>query len=194
MVEIDNHSVAITPVDSTFPSVLVHARGKMDAFDLSFWEDLRKSLRCRGHELFVIAHNVPQVATDVPVLCVPNGCDRVPQDGWQHGWRSWLSPLADADEFIESLLARERLWWGNKQAEGDDSLRRQSLDFFSAFYGAALAAVKPVLCVIWNGTHAQEMILAQLCREAGCPLSYIERAPFRGLMRMAFLGDLPLPN
>ena len=191
MTDVDAARETRTPLGASLPRILIHARGKLDASEVSFWGRLRADLREQGYELFLITHNAPQVPADVPVLRVPNGCDRAPQIGWHHGWRSWLDESsAPVSLDYEPLLERERWWWGDAADEEHGTARREALAFFDAFYRSALASVKPVLCVIWNGTHAQEMILEQRCREAGCPVAYIERAPFRDFVHLDPAGIL----
>lgn len=176
-----------TPLLENAPRVLAHARGLMTPSECNFWAALRHALRTHGYELFVLAHHDPQVDADVPVLRVRNELKSVPPPP-DTGWRGWLESHDPWDS--APYLERECLWSGPAENEAAEACRTHALHFFHDFYRHALRAVRPVFTLVWNGQHPQEMILADLCRAAGCPVHYLERAPVPGMLHVDAEGIL----
>ena len=160
--------------------------GTLPPEEAAFWERVRFALRGAGYELLITAHYWAQEPMDVPVLRARNGLSavRTPERG--RGWEAWLTgETLDAEPFLE----RERLWHGPADEAGE-AVRREAVRHFVEFYAAALREARPVLLVLWNGQHPQEMILEALCRQAGCPVLYLERGPFQGTLQVDGTGIL----
>jgi hypothetical protein len=153
----------------------------MTPAECGFWARLRHALRAQGMELFVLAHHDPQGDADVPVLRVRNEFRSVPVDDGT-GWRAWKTPALPFDP--APYLAREQCWNGPPANAAAEAQRLAALHFFHDFYRTALRDVRPVMALIWNGQHPQEMLLANLCRTAGCPVHYLERAPIAGALHV----------
>jgi len=171
------------------PRVLIHARGTMTPDETAFWNALRAGLNEHGLELMLIAHHRPKGDVAVPVLRVHNGLDVARPPDRTQGWQPWLAQQVEPiDE--APLLERERLWRGPETSPEQRENRRRALYWFRAFYAEALRIARPVLTLIWNGHHAQEMLLDTLCRECRCPVAYIERGPFRGTIQVDTDGVL----
>jgi len=168
--------------------ILVHARGMQRAEEPPFWERLRSALRTDGVELVVVSHNVPVVPMDVPWLQVPNGLDA---PGWEESvaiddaMRARWPGLRD-----DVLLAREAAWRPLVAGAAQTRQRVRGLYAARAFYATLLQRVQPSLVVIWNGQHAQELVLGGLCEAVGCPVQYIERAFFPGMIQLDPIGIL----
>ena len=171
-----------TPIDESLPRVLVHVRGELDPPAARFWSALRHALRARGLELMLTAHYWTEEPADVPVLRVPSGLVSVRLPAPECGWSAWLPRAMPCDP--APYLERETLWNGPPEnAEAADH-RRQACAFFWNFYANALHIARPVITLIWNGHHPQEMILRDLCRQYGCPVHFIERAPVQGALQI----------
>ncbi len=178
--------MTLTPLKAGMPVVLIHARGKMTPNETDFWVRLRMALRDRGWELVLMAHNVPKSGgMDVPLLIVPNGLDAVYDYAAMNYWMPSTPPGPKNND--DMLLAQER---ARSPLREDVERRRVALNFFREFYAAALLTVEPSLCLVWNGQHAQELILVDYCRQCGCPVGFIERAPFPGLIHVDEEGIL----
>ncbi|MBN1674077.1 MAG: hypothetical protein JXR37_23715 [Kiritimatiellae bacterium] len=173
------------PLEPGFGRVLIHARGRMTPPECGFWQRLRFALRECGLELVLLAHHRANAPMDVPLLRAFNGLDAVPPGG---GTGQALAP--DDDPEALGLLARERMWRGPERDAPHRDRRRRALCHFRDFYTAVLKTAEPVLTLIWNGHHAQEMILASLCRTAACPVGYVERGPFQGTLHLDPVGIL----
>lgn len=172
----------VTPIDPARPAVLVHARGRLDADACGFWGALRRSLRQRGAELLLIAHHWPGTGCDLPVLRVRNGLD-THVDPWpDRGWAAY-EPAPPVERERE-LLEREDAWRGPARDERQGRRRREGLGFVQGFYADALRRARPRLCVIWNGQHAQELLLADLCARIGTRTAFVERGPFPGTIHL----------
>jgi len=156
--------------------------------ETDFWQRVRFALRERGLDLFLIAHHHPSEPFDVPLVNVTNGLDSGVEIPRQNGWGEWAPPQHGLDERF--LLQREQSWRGGETNEVDLLRRRRSLYNYRSFYASVLESVRPALTVIWNGEHPQELILADLCRACHCPVAYIERAPFKGMLQLDREGIL----
>jgi len=169
-------------------NILVHARGRMTPFETDFWQRLRKELNGQGYELWLIGHHLAQQPMEVPLIKAPNGLDAFPRADINTGWSSWLPLTGTLNE--NELLECEGIWWGAPTTPAQKEGRRRALYYFKNFYTSVLKVIKPVLTVIWNGHHPQEIILDGLCRESGCQLVYIERGPFYGTIQVDKSGVL----
>ncbi len=178
----------ITSLSDTAPRVLAHVRGRLDRDQAAFWVQLRHALRARGLELMLTAHCWPDAGVDVPVLRAPNGFSEAPVWAPDRGWHAWRAPAPQLPP--APYLAREALWNGPADDRPTRAGRETAAAFFEQFYGAALREARPVMTLIWNGHHPQELILRDLCRAAGCPVHYIERAPLHGAIQVDAEGVL----
>ena len=177
-----------TGMVSDSPLILVHARGMDRPEEPVFWERLRSALRADSVELVVVSHNVPAVPMDVPWLQVPNGLDA---PVWQEtvaideAMRVKWPGLRDED-----LLDREAAWRPVVAGEAQQRQRVRGLYAARVFYAALLRKVRPALVLVWNGQHAQELVLGGLCEAMGCPVQYTERAFFPGMIQLDPIGIL----
>ncbi|MFW5983475.1 MAG: hypothetical protein ACOCQ4_03155 [bacterium] len=178
----------MTVFTNNLPRILIHARGRMIPQETRFWERLRHELQSLGYDLWLIGHNLAQEPMNVPLLKVRNGLDAVTHYTKNEGWSAWFSLTGDLNE--DKLLERERMWRGIEQDNEHQERRRRALYYYKNFYTVALKIIKPVLTVIWNGYHPQEMILDQLARDCHCPVAYIERAPFPQMIHVDQQGVL----
>lgn len=176
-----------TPIIENAPCVLAHARGLMTPAEGDFWARLRHALRDKGMELRVLAHHDPQGDPDVPVRRVRNELRSVPPAP-DTGWRAWRAPAPPRE--MARYLARETRWSGPPATPVNEAQRHHALCFFHDFYRDALREARPTLTLIWNGQHPQEMLLADLCRAAGCPVLFMERAPIPGSIHVDEYGIL----
>lgn len=156
--------------------------------ETAFWERLRRALRNKGFELFLMAHYAPGSPADVPVLVVRNGLDQIPDGGGYQGWRAFLPSVAGLDE--EMLLEREEFWRGPSPETKGYIERRKAVTFYYSFYASALQWLRPSLVVIWNGEHPQELILRALCSQNNHPVLFIERGPFKDTIQIDAEGIL----
>ncbi len=180
---------ASTPFISEAPVLLVQARGLMTPDEVDFWQRVRVALREQGNELVLITHHDPKAPMDVPYVRVPNSLDNL----WQAGANDCSAALSKCwpgEKENAFLLQREMAWWGGNQDPTGRRRRRYALYIARAFYAQVLRQVKPGLTIIWNGTHAQEIILARLCEAIGTPVSYIERAFIPGMIQIDSSGIL----
>ena len=167
--------------------ILIHARGQMTADEVMFWDSLHRELAAGDVGLYIIAHHRPRFEHVTPFLMVPNMPHNAPTADWGGTWGA----IASAGNLLREgeLLEREGAWRGTGTTELVEQ-RRRGLFFFYDFYGQALKAVRPSVVIIWNGMHAQEMILDELSRKAGCCVGYIERAPIPGMIHLDWEGIL----
>lgn len=151
----------------TSPStILIHARGRQTPDECDLWNRLNESLRSMGSRLAIISHHDPKASIGFEQYTVPNGLDNTPSQG--------VPPERIGTLTRDRLLERERLWRGPRP---DESQRRQGIEFFRSTYAALLSQWNPSLVAVWNGHHPQEMILAELARERGIPVVWLERGP-----------------
>jgi hypothetical protein len=169
-------------------SICIHARGRLTAEEVRFWEDLRSALNRGGIELYLIVHHLPQIPSDLPVIQVPNGLESfwhlIQSTGWVEDDNS---PPIPQEEF---LLERESSFRQAPQDSWRGALRRRALRFARDFYSTAQTRSRPDLMLIWNGQHAQELLFSNLCKSCGCPVEYIERGPFPGTIQVDAEGIL----
>jgi len=179
-----------TPLLKDAPRILIHVRGLMNPYDTDFWQSLRYSLNKKNYELLLITYNMPKHPCDLPFLKCLSGLDgaSVMKVSFNEGWNSWLPFSKDLDE--DELLERESFWRGKEYSVYHLERRRWGLYFYKNFYTTVLQAVKPVLTVIWNCQHPQEMIFERLARKCGCPVLFLERGPFFGTLHFDSEGIL----
>ena len=178
--------VSETSLVSVQKRVLAHVRGEMTDEEIGFWDELSAELASRGAELFVIAYRRPRCDHRTPVLVVPISLQNAPV---LSACTRWSRTDGRAVPREGELLQREAAWRGTP-AEERLADWRAALCFYHEFYQQALMTVKPTVVLIWNGMHAQEMILDELSREAGCRVGYIERAPIPGMIHLDWEGIL----
>ena len=177
-----------TPLLENAPRILVHTRGVISPEMADFWHRLRFVLRGHDHELMMMADRWTDTPIDVPWLRVRGGLDDVAEVPQSLGWSAWLDNDTPFD--AETYLECERLWYGPESdaAHGQDRIR--AIHYFQHFYRAALHEARPALTVIWNGSLPPELILRDLCHACGCPVQYVERAPFEGTIQLDSQGIL----
>ena len=162
--------------------VLIHARGRQTPDECAFWNRLDAALRAAGRPLVIIAHHEAKAPVAFDMRTVPNGFDSAEGDDPPSGSIGRVT--------IDELLERERLWWGPEGSERHTSRRQRGAEFFRAAYARWLDEWAPSLVVIWSGHHAQEIILAELARQRGVPLAWIERGPLPRTLHFDRLGVL----
>lgn len=162
-------------------SILIHARGRQTADECAFWNRLSGDLRRLGAALKVVAHHPPASGVEFEMAVIENGLDFAPEHrDSEPAYGGWTR---------DDLLDREAFWRGSAGDRGR-RLRAGGLGYYADRYGGWLEAWRPSLVVIWNGQHAQELVLEGLCRERAIPLAWVERGPLAGTLHFDTRGVL----
>ncbi len=156
--------------------VLFHARGRMTPDECVFHARLDRELRARGSRLALVTHHAPATPLGAHHAVVPNGLEPLGQAGREPG----NADLAGLDR--TALLAREVMWRGLPRSDAHAALRAHGIEHAARLYARFLDQLEPASCIIWNGQHPQEMVLAALCAQRGIPLVHLERGPFPGTL------------
>lgn len=157
------------------PRILFHARGSMTEDETSFYRDLNQDIAEIGGSFYLVGHHFPQ-SCELPFLRVPSGPHRVQLGAIHDSFES------TENEALEFLLELDQLWHGVEQDKKKQISRVRALNFFQGYYKLLLDYIQPSLVVIWNGYHPQEKILAELAKQRGCKLGYVERGCVPGMI------------
>lgn len=161
---------------SAIRPVLFHARGRMTADECAFHSRLDDAFQARGSRLALVTHHTPATALESHHAVVPNGLESLGQCAPQ----ATHVDFSDMDRSV--LLAREIMWRGLPRSDMHAKLRERGIDHAVVLYSHLLDELEPESCVIWNGQHPQEMILAAQCVRRGIPIVHLERGPFPGTL------------
>ncbi|MEQ8769481.1 MAG: hypothetical protein RIB60_03115 [Phycisphaerales bacterium] len=164
--------------------VLFHARGRMTPDECAFHARLDNDLRARGSHLALITHHPPAVPLGAHHAVVPNGLEPLGRAGGGDA----AADLAGLDRAV--LLEREVMWRGRPRSDAHATLRHAGIDNAARIYARALDELDPTSCIIWNGQHPQEMVLAALCAARDIPVVHLERGPFPGTLHPDARGVL----
>jgi len=167
----------------SYPRILFHVRGSINEDETTFYHKLNHDIEKIGGSLFLVGHHFPNFK-ELPFFRVPSGTQRVQlslvHDSFSvNDWQG-LGSLIDADQ----------LWRGNVRDHNDLISRKRSLNFFHGYYQLLLNYIQPSLVIIWNGYHPQEKILADLAKNRGCRIGYVERGPIPGTIHYDSQGIL----
>ncbi len=165
--------------------VLFHARGRMTPDECAFHSRLDAALRGRGSRLALVTHHPPAVPIESHHTVVPNGLEalgRAAPEGLGEHDLAGLNP--------KTLLAREVMWRGVPRSDLHAAHRERGIAHAAAFYRRVLDELNPESCIIWNGQHPQELILAALCARRAIPVVHLERGPFPGTLHPDHVGVL----
>ena len=166
----------LTPLLPGARRILISTWQAMTPEEIKFWERVRYHLRSRNYELMMIGYFFLKEPMDVPYMKVNNDLDAFKYLIYDEKWGAWFPDEMKFDE--EKIFKHERLWNCGARDEAQKQDRRKAMSCYGNFYAAILNGARPVLTATWNGTHAQEQILIDLCRKCGCPVAYLERGPF----------------
>ncbi|MGB2879824.1 MAG: hypothetical protein WBD24_06560, partial [Candidatus Omnitrophota bacterium] len=175
----------ITPLLDNSSNILVYNFSVgLNPSEVRFWEKFRFELRERGFELFMMGHFPLREHVDIPYVKLHYGLDALRYLKDDNTWLNLDQSELKIDE--ESVLERERIWCGTEHSKDQLEARKRAIHIYANFYASVLNTVRPVLSVMWNGTHSQSMIFNDVCKKAECPIVYIERGP---LVETLFLDE-----
>ena len=144
--------------------------------ECAFHARLDDAIRARGSRLALVTHHPPR--------CPSAPTTRLFRTGWNR-WADFPVP----PRVLRLWASTARCCWRERSCgEGFPSLTRthsyesEGLAASARFYSNVLDEIAPGSCIIWNGQHPQEMILASLCSQRGIPIVHVERGPFPGTL------------
>lgn len=172
-----------------YQRVLILARGRMNAEDVTFWNGVYSSLLEHGSECILLVHREPETNCSFQWKLVPNMLSQIKlpelDSLWMNSRANDIPNLRD-----KQLLALETLWRSEPNLLLKYREKELALFCVKDLLREIMGDIKPSLVVIWNGRHAIEEDLADIARAVGCPLAWLERGPFPGTLQLDDKGIL----
>ena len=167
------------------PKILIYLTSAgLDKDEIDFWKRVRAELNRNNIDIFMIGNLPPEGLSGFPYHCIPYGLDAF----GRLEYSEYKNKLYDTELGVDKdeLLAQEIFWSGRAVSEKHTEERKKAINMYIDYFSVLVYSIKPILTVVWNGHHTQELILREICEKCDSPLAFIERGPFA---KNAFSGQ-----